>query len=71
MFRSGRASLFAAVLCFAALVGTAALPGADGNAGRATWPACPAPTYWPEELRTKLPVNVCGPGKVIPSVEYS
>jgi hypothetical protein len=29
MFRSGRAALFAAVLCFAALLGTAALLGAE------------------------------------------
>ena len=31
MFRSGRASLFAAVLCFAVLLGTAALLGAEGQ----------------------------------------
>ena len=31
MFRSGRSSLFAAVLCFAALLGTAALLGAEGQ----------------------------------------
>jgi hypothetical protein len=74
MLRSGRASLLKALLCFGALLSSAALLHADGTAApntASTWPSCSAPTYWPEELRTRLPVNVCGPSRVIPSVNYS
>jgi hypothetical protein len=74
MLRSGTASLVAALLWFAALLSSAALLREEGTAAPTaapTWPTCRAPTYWPEELRTRLPVNVCGPSKVIPSVNYS
>lgn len=71
MLKSGTVSLLAALLCLAALLSSALLLRAERTAAPTTWPPCPAPTFWPGELRTKLPVNACGPRKVIPSVNYS